>query len=107
MKSTRTFYGDVFLDAEELKDRCDRYPIEIEYYKTCTNRKGLINEDYEVYGVEIVKKEYIGKNIKTESSRIDNITKSEKTLDKVMKILKDNTVTPITLNDVISDMLLK
>ena len=107
MKNKKTFYGNALLDAEDLKDKVNKYPIALEYYKISNKRKGLVNEEYEVYGVEIIKKEYIGEEIKTESNRIDNITKNEETLDKVIKLLKDNTVTPISLDDVINDMFIQ
>lgn len=104
MEDTKIFYGDVLLDVEDLSERNTKYPIELEYYKTKSCRNNYINEEYEVYGVEIVKKEHIGDEVLTESTCIDNITKNETTLDKIMEMLKNNSVTPVTLNDVISDL---
>ena len=104
MKNKKTFYGDVMIDKYNLKDSSINYPIELEYYKVSQNRTNIINEDYEIYGVEIIKKEYIEDRIETESMCVENLTKNEKTVDKIIKILKDNTVTPITLKDVINDM---
>ena len=104
MKSTKVFWGDAVLEIEDSNERGEKYPIELEYYKIRSNRTNLVEEEYEVYGIEIIKKEYIGDKVNIESECVENITKNENTLNKVMKILRDNTVTPITLNDVISDM---
>ncbi len=106
-KNTKNFCGEVILKNEDLSECCNKYPIELNYYKTCTKKSNIIKEEYEVYGIEIIKKEYMGNRIHTESMCVNNITKNEKTLDKVVKILKDNTVTPVTLNDVINDMFKK
>ena len=91
--------------TEKLKESTKKNPIELEYYKTCSNKNGLINESYEVYGVEIIKKEFIGNKINTESVCVENITRNETTLDKIMSILKNNSVTPVGLRDVINDLL--
>ena len=107
MENTKIFYGDVFLDKEKLDEINIKYPIELEYYKTCSRKNDLLKENEIIYGVEIIKKEYIGQNIHTEKAFVDNITKDEKELNSVIFKLKENTVTPITLNDVINDLFYK
>lgn len=104
MENTKIFYGDVRIDTESFEDSSTNYPIELMYYKTRNSRSNFINEEYEVYGVEVIKKEYRDDNVYTESMRVEDITKNEETVDKVIEMLKSNSVTPVTLNDVICDM---
>ena len=105
MENTKFLYGEVFLEAEDLKERSAKNPIELMYYKTRQSRKNLTNQPYEIFGVEIIKKEYIGKEIQIESRSIENISRNEQTINKVMELLKNNTVTPVSLEDVIGDIL--
>lgn len=102
METTKEFYGKVYLNSEYLRDRNTQNPMELEYYKT--KRANKLNEEKEVYGVEIVKNEYNGKEILTERNSLEYLTDNENTANKIIEILKDNTVTPISLNDVINDM---
>ena len=104
LKSTKEFCGEVFLEPEDLSQSYRKYPIELDYYKICTKKSNIIKENYEIYGVEIVKKEYLEDQVHTESMCVDSITRNEKTLNKVVEILKENVVTPVTLKDIINDM---
>lgn len=103
LENSKILFGSIFINKEEIKECNNKYPIELEYYKICNKKSGIIQKEYEVYGVEIIKKEYIGGIIEKESSSIKNITKNEKTVNKLICLLKENEVTPITLNDVVED----
>ena len=105
MGDTKFLCGEVFLEAEDLKERSTKNPIELMYYKTQQSRNSLNNQPYKIFGIEVIKKERIGEKIQIESSKIEYISKNEKTVDKLMELLKNNTVTPITLEDVIGDIL--
>lgn len=107
MERTKIFYGDVFLDKEKFGESNIKYPIELEYYKTCSRKKDMLEENEVIYGVEIIKKEYKEQNIYTEKASVENVTEDENELNNVITKLKENTVTPITLNDVINDLFYK
>ena len=104
LDNERIFYGDVILGEDDLRQSNTKYPIKLEYYKRKSKRKSFNNEIYEVYGIEIVKKEYRQKQINLENKTIDNVTKNENLLNRIIKMLKDNTVTPVGLSDVMHDM---
>lgn len=104
MKGAKVFYGDVFLDEEKLHERNTNYPVELKYYKTRNSRNSLENEKYEIFGIEIVKREYREKGIYTESMCINDLTKNERILDKVIGMLRRNAVTPVTLEYVLADI---
>lgn len=104
LDNERIFYGDVILGENELRESSTKYPIKLEYYKRKTKRMSFNNEAYEIYGIEIVKKEYQEKQINLENKTIENVTKNEKLLNKIIKMLKDNTVTPMGLSDVLHDL---
>ena len=79
------------------------HPIKIEYYKQ-------INED-EIncygstkYGIHIVKTEYIPNNLKVETKDIKYVTNDELEEDRILNIFKENQVTLINSEEVISDL---
>ena len=49
-------------------------------------------------------KEHINNNIITEKEKIEELTKNEHIIEKVLNKLKENEVTPTTLKDVIYDL---
>ena len=75
----------------------------LEYYKTIS--KVFINEGKETYGIGIVKKCRNNGKEKFESREINNILVEEKQTEKLLKILVDNKVTPIALDDVLTDLI--
>ena len=98
----KSFYGDTFLEGREIIDSNIDHLIELEYYKTYTNTE---EKRKTIYGVEVIKKEHFPNEVIEESKMIDLLTVDEPTIDKIIKKLQDNKVTPIGLPDVISDML--
>ncbi len=105
MEGTRSFYGNVLLEEKELKEREERNPIELMYYKTKKCRNNLMNQKYDIYGIEILKKEYIGKEIHMESECVENISKNETIVDRIIEKLKNNSVTPMSLKEIMHDIL--
>ena len=96
----KTFFDGIFIDNEELKAEGKEYPIKLEYYKTIT-----IEENVEAkYGIEIVKTEYKKGEVNVENSIMKNITNNANELDKILTVLRNNEVTPIGMQDVLSDM---
>ena len=98
----RTFFGGVFINKERLEEAGIEHPIKLEYYKQ-------INEDdigsgREKYGIHIVKTEYIPDNVKIETKSIKYVTNDELEENKILKIFKENQVTPINSEEVILDL---
>lgn len=100
----KKFYAGVVLNKDELANS-DSNHIELEYYKILrTNRQSLTKKS-NLYGIEVVKREYLGKRKTKEKNNIYNLTNDEALVDNLLDILKTNKVTPITLNDVIEEIL--
>lgn len=100
----KRFFGGVFIEKEKLKEAGINHPIKLEYYKR-------INEDIDEtkqkmkYGISIVKTEYIENDLHIESKKIDNVTNDEKVINKMLNIFKENEVTTINFEEVMSDLL--
>ena len=96
------FFGGVFIDRETLHNAGINYPIKLEYYKQI-NEDELTQIDKTKYGINIVKTEYRKTGVKVEKNAIRYLTNDEKTTDFLLRKLKENTVTPIGLKDVINE----
>ena len=94
MYTSKELYGNVFLELEDLIDTDINYPIELEYYKTNTKKNG-----FTVYGIEVIKKEYLEKTTNVEIKRKNIFTRSEKIIEKALELLKNGKVTPMGLKD--------
>lgn len=100
----KRFFGGVFIEKEKLKEAGINHPIKLEYYKR-------IDEDIDEtkqkmkYGISIVKTEYIENDLHIESKKIDNVTNDEKVINKMLNIFKENEVTTINFEEVMSDLL--
>ena len=98
----KNFYGSIFINRDELLEAGINYPIKVEYYK-------IINEDKQIkpnkliYGIQIIKTEYREK-IGVEDSKIENITNDENEINNMLGLMKDNEVTPIGLEDVVTEI---
>lgn len=95
----KTFFGGMFMNKENLRKEGILYPIKLEYYKI----KDLKSKN-DIYGVEVVKTEYLNEEIKVEKASIDKLTNDEKIENSILDILKRNEVTPVILEDVIEDL---
>ena len=90
----RTFFGSTFIEKDKLEEAEIYHPIKLEYYKV----------DKAKYGITIVKTEYKKDNLEVETKNIKYITNDEKEEDRILSIFKENKVTPINSEEVISDM---
>lgn len=99
----KIFFGGVFIDQKTLEVSGIKHPMKLEYYKR-------INEDefFELnkakYGVSIIKTEYDNNKVRTEEKCIKYLTNDEKRANYLLTTLKENCVTPVGLEDVISDL---
>ena len=98
----KNFFGSIFINRDELREAGIEYPIKVEYYKI-TNEEEKIKQNKLIYGIQIIKTEYKEK-IGVEQRKIENITNSEKEVDKILYQLKENEVTPIGLEDVLIEL---
>ena len=98
----KTFFGGVFIDKETLEASGIYHPIKLEYYKRI-NQEENIESNKPKYGVSIVKTEYKNEKTKVEEKGLKYLTNDEKRIDFMLKLLKENYVTPIGLEDIISD----
>lgn len=101
----KTFFGGTFIEKEKLEEAGIDHPIKLEYYKE-------INEDdissgKAKYGISIVKTEYIPDNLKVETKNIKYVTNDELEENRILNIFKENQVTLINSEEVISDILKK
>lgn len=93
----KNLYGEIKLDKNDLLESDSEY-MELEYYKI-KNNMSMVKEEECSYGIEVIKNEYHnGKKI-TEISKLNNITKDEDLLNKVIGTMKEYKVTPCCLED--------
>ena len=100
MKRSRTYYGETYLEKEDLKETNIKHKIQLEYYEIKEN-----NNNKDTYGIEILKKEYKDNQITTEVSTKNFISNNSQKVIEIINTLKQNKVTPIGLNDVLEDLL--
>lgn len=96
----KTFFDGVFISRKTLEEAGIKYPIKLEYYKT----SGEENVQ-KIFGIEVIKTEYIDGNVKVESKEIKDITNDEQRENEILDLLKRNEVTPVGLQDVLEDLL--
>lgn len=104
MNYKRILYGGILLDEEKLKTNNIYHNIEVEYYKITNNKISLFQSKTKTYGIEVIMREYINGEVRTENEKIPVLTKNEQTVEKILEVLKKNEVTPTTVKDVIEDL---
>lgn len=97
----KKFYGEIFMEEEKLKSNGIYYPIKIDYYKI---EEEVEKENGKKYGIEIVKTEYLDNKEKIETNKMYELSNKEKQIDEILRIFKENEVTPITAEEIISDL---
>lgn len=103
--SSKVYYGNTFLDTKDLKETNIKNRIELEYYRTKKRKNCFLRENTEIYGIEIVKKEYQGKRVNIEKEKVDRVSNKKSTINSILDKLKQFKVTPITLKDVVHDIM--
>ncbi len=99
----KTFFGSIFINKQKLEEENINYPIKVDYYK-------VINEDEldfrkgTKFGIQVIKTEYKENNeIKVEEKTIKYLSNDEQKVDQILETLKNNEVTPVSLQDIIID----
>ncbi len=99
----KTFFDEIFINTDELKNEGIEYPVKLEYFETINTE-----EDVEAkYGIEIVKTDFVDGKVKTNSNIIKNITKYQDEIERILNIFRNNEVTPCGMEDVLIDMFTK
>ena len=98
----KNFFGSIFINRDKLLEAGINYPIKVEYYKII-NEEEKVKKDKLLYGIQINKTEYRDK-IGVEGNKIESITNEEKEVDKMLTLMKENEVTPIALEDIVTEL---
>lgn len=101
MLNVRKLYGEITIGGKELDFDKRNSSIHLKYYKT-TNEQSSRNT--KKYGIEIIKEEINGTSMKKEKSTAYEISDNEQIIDKLLKLFLKNKVTPITTNDILTDL---
>lgn len=100
MEYKKSFFGRTIIDSSDSEDlRCNE-KIELEYYET----HNLTGKYERKYGIEVVKKDEKSEKFNIESKMVNNISNEEKDINRLLEILMLNKVTPISVDDIISDI---
>jgi|LSQX01.2.fsa_nt_gb hypothetical protein len=78
--------------------------LNLEYYVFEKSINDEANRDLKSYGIEIVKKEILDENITiVERKFVDDICVCEKWIKELVNKLIENTVTPVSLDNILED----
>lgn len=98
MNSIGKLYGKTSINNSDSEDLGENYQVELEYYKMEESTK------QRPYGIKIVKRKMENNQMNIEEKTIDNICYREQETNKLLDILINNKVTPISVDDVIHDL---
>lgn len=100
MEYQKSFFGRTTIDSSDYDDIDENEKIELEYYET----HNLTEKNERYYGIEVVKTSKKKEKFNIESKIVNNISNEEKHINNLLKILMLNKVTPISVDDIISDI---
>ena len=100
MEYSKSFFGRTIIDSSDSDELRDCEKIELEYYET----HNLAEKNERKYGIEVIKRKDEKEKFNIETKVINNISNEEKDVNKLLEILMINKVTPITVDDIISDI---
>lgn len=100
----KRFFGGIFIEREKLEEAGINHPIKLEYYKQINEENTKIDSKVK-YGISIVKTEYKPDDLQIETKDIENITNDERRINKILNIFKENQVTIINSEEVMSDLI--
>ena len=98
MEYKKSLFGRTVIESSDYDDVSD--DIELEYYET----HNIAGENNRKYGIEVVKREEKSEKFNIESKIVNNISNEENQIKSLLKVLMLNKVTPISVDDVISDI---
>ena len=100
MEYKKSLFGKTIIDKSDSDDLKENEKIELEYYET----HNLAEKSEREYGIEIVKTKEKNEKFNIESKVINNISNEEQKVNKLLNILMLNKVTPVSVDDIISDI---
>lgn len=100
MEYQKSFFGRTIIDSSDSENINDDERIEVEYYET----HNLTEKHGRKYGIEVLKRNQKKEKFNIESKIVNNISNEEKEINKLLEILMINKVTPVSVDDVISDI---
>lgn len=98
----KIFLGSTFIRKEEVEDTNICYPIKLEYYKII-NEDEMVKDKKAKFGINVVKTEYKKEKVKIEDKSIQHLSNDESKVEEILEIFKQYKVTPITVEDILSD----
>ena len=98
MEYKKSLFGRTVIESSDYDDVSD--DIELEYYET----HNIAGKNNRKYAIEVVKSEEKSERFNIESKIVNNISNEENKIKSLLKILMLNKVTPISVDDVISDI---
>lgn len=99
----RTFFGGKFIEKEKLLEAGIQYPIKLEYYKKSDEENNL-RQNRPKYGISIVKTSYMQNDIEIETKEIEFLSNDEVQIEKILKMFKENDVTPVSAEYILTDL---
>ena len=100
MEYSKSFFGRTVIDCSDSEDMKADEKIELEYYET----HNLAEKSERKYGIEIIKRKEKSEKFNIESKVVNNLSNEEKVIDRLLEILMLNKVTPVSVDDIISDI---
>lgn len=100
MEYKKRFFGRAVIDSSDYDEITEAKRIELEYYQT----HNVAQKKEKKYGIEVVKKDKESDEFNIESKIVNNISDEEKEIKRLLEILMLNKVTPISVDDIISDI---
>lgn len=97
----RKLYGETTIGGQDLDFEKRNLSIHLKYYKT---KNELSSKNTKKYGIEIIKEEINGNNKIKEKSTAYELSDNEQLIDKLLKVFVKNKVTPVTINDILTDL---
>ena len=99
MEYKKSFFGKTSINSSDSEEKETIEEIELEYYET----RNFNEENKREYGIEVVKKNMKNEGFNIESKIVNNISDEETAISKLLEIMLLNKVTPVTVDDIISD----
>ena len=99
----KIFFSSTFMEQKALNEAGIFHHIKLEYYKII-NEDEIIKPKKAKFGIDVVKTEYMKNNIKVENKQVKYISSDEEKIDKILNKFKEHQVTPIIVEDVLSDL---
>lgn len=98
----KIFFSSTFIDKKKLEEEKINYPIKLEYYKII-NEDEMIRSEKSKFGISLIKTEYRQNETKVENKTIQYLSNDERKIEDLLKVFKENEVTPISVEDIICD----